>query len=100
MAKDLEQYDENDRNADLTPMLGPMPYAGNSSYNASLPAWMEPVPEYGPTDGIIDTIARYWSLIIRWPRYGAVVFMWVTYTPWRFGFITGTALLVLFAIFS
>ncbi len=98
MSKDLEVKDVT---ADLTPLHGPMPYgAGNGSYvgGTELPAWMEPDPPYGPTDGAIDTIARYWSLFIRWPRRLAIGFLWVTYTPWRFGYLVGTAALIVFAL--
>lgn len=95
VSKDLET-----RNAtgDLTPIIGPSPYAGNTSYHNGVPEWMEAVPEYGPTDGVIDTIARHWSRVIRWPRYAALGFLWITYTPWRFIFFAGTVALIIFAL--
>lgn len=96
MNKDLEVRDAS---ADLTPMHGPMPY-GNSygAGDSGLPAWMEPEPPYGPTDGTIDTIARYWSYVIRWPRRVAIAFLWITYTPWRFAYLVGTVALIVFAL--
>lgn len=96
MGKDLETRDAN---ADLQPMMGPMPYAGNQSYSAtSIPEWMEAEPPYGPTDGVIDTITRWWSLIIRWPRHLAIGFLWITYTPWRFLYLVGTVALIILAL--
>lgn len=99
MSKDLELREN--ASADLQPIMGPMPYAGgNGSYGggSDTPEWMEAEPPYGPTDGTIDTITRFWSLIIRWPRYIALGFLWITYTPWRFGYVVGTFALIIFAL--
>lgn len=98
MGKDLETRDAH---ADLEPILGPAPNAGgNGSYGGGndIPAWMEAEPPYGPTDGFVDTIMRFWSLIIRWPRMLAIGFLWLTYTPWRFGFFAGTLYLIILAL--
>lgn len=101
MNKDLEVRDSN---ADLQPIMGPMPYGGNggsgAGYSGGMPDWMEPDPPYGPTDGFVDTIARLWSLIIRWPRRLAIGFLWLTYNPWRFGFFVGTVALIFLALTS
>lgn len=97
MNKDLEVREN--ANADLQPIMGPMPYTGNPSYGGqSIPEWMEAEPPYGPTDGFIDTTARIWSLIIRWPRYLALGFLWITFTPWRFAYIAGTVVLIILAL--
>jgi len=92
MSKDLEKIEAT---ADLQPMFGPAPYTGNASYSGDLPDYLEPVPMYGPTDSWKDFIDRWWSLIIRWPRYLALGFLWVTATFLRFMYIVGTAVLVL-----
>jgi hypothetical protein len=94
--KDLERVESP--NADLSPIMGPMPYAGNPSYIADKPDWMDPVPEYGPTDGFLDTITRIWSYIVRGPRYLAIGFLWITYTPWRFGVLAVTVWLIYTAL--
>lgn len=99
VSKDLE-IREN-ANADLQPIMGPMPYGGmggNGGGNPGMPDWMEAEPPYGPTDGFVDTISRFWSLIIRWPRYLAIGFLWLTYSPWRFGFFVGTVALIFLAL--
>lgn len=97
MGKDLETTDAN---ADLQPLTGPMPYTGNSSYQSDTPGWMEAVPPYGPTDGLLDRINRYWSWIIRWPRYIALGFLYVTYSFWIFVFVVGTVTLLIVALTS
>lgn len=97
MNKDLEVRDAS---ADLTPMHGPMPYAYSGGGDSGVPAWMEADPPYGPTDGVIDTIARYWSYVIRWPRKLAIGFLWITYTPWRSIYLFGTIFLVYVALTS
>lgn len=100
VSKDLELREN--ASADLQPIMGPMPYAGgNGSYGGGgngVPDWMEAEPPYGPTDGFIDTTARIWSLIIRYPRYLALGFLWITYSPWRFGFLAGTVILIIIAL--
>lgn len=87
-----------DTTGDLQPMYGAGPYAGNPSYSADVPDYLEAVPPYGPTDSFKDTIDRHWSYVIRWPRYGMVAFMFVTFSFWRFLYVIGTAVLVIMLI--
>jgi hypothetical protein len=95
VAKDVEKFEPT---ADLQPMFGPTPYAGNPSYTSDVPDWMVVEPPYGPTDGMKDTIDRYWSYTARWPRYVALGFMWVTHSFWRFLYVVGTVVLVILLI--
>ncbi|MDA0637070.1 hypothetical protein OUY22_27015 [Nonomuraea sp. MCN248] len=88
---------------DLTPIDGG--YVPNNPYEyadgyKSIPSYLEAVPEYGPTDGIRDTIDRYWSYVIRWPRYAALCFLLMTYSFWRSAFVLGTAALLIVALVS
>lgn len=88
---------------DLTPIGGG--YVPNNPYEyadayKSRPEWLEAVPEYGPTDGIKDTIDRAWSYVIRWPRYAALFFLFMTYSFWRSAFVLGTAVLLIVALVS
>jgi len=96
VSKDLELREN--MTADLQPIMGPMPYQNGSYVQTGMPEWMEAEPPYGPTDGVIDTISRYWSLIIRWPRKLAIGFLWITYTPWRFLYLVGTVALIILAL--
>jgi hypothetical protein len=80
--------------AELQPMYGP---PGNGGFNGGSgsgfdsPEWFEPVPPYGSGDGFLNDVSRFWSYFIRIPRYLAIGFLWVTWTPWRFLYIVGTA---------
>lgn len=89
--------------SDLVPLNGP--YVPNNPYEygdgyGNVPAYLEAVPTYGPTNGVVDTIGRYWSHVIRYPRYLALGFLWITYTPWRFMYLIGTGVLLYAALRS
>lgn len=95
MGKDVEKFEPT---ADLQPMFGPGPYAGNTSYSSDVPDWLEAEPPYGPTEELKDRIDRAWSYLIRWPRLGMLGFMWITYSFWRFLYIIGTVAFVIVLI--
>ncbi|MEV4286444.1 hypothetical protein AB0K40_13160 [Nonomuraea bangladeshensis] len=73
------------------------PYDYADAYKRG-PEWLEAVPEYGPTNGVKDRIDRAWSLVIRWPRYAALFFLFMTYSFWRSAFMLGTAVLLIVAL--
>jgi hypothetical protein len=86
---------------DLTPTDGgyvpnnPYEYADGYKHG---PEWLEAVPGYGPTNGLKDRIDRTWSFVIRWPRYAALFFLFMTYSFWRTAFVTGSAVLLIVAL--
>lgn len=96
--------------SDLVPSTGELyptggAYVPNNPYEygdvySSVPAYIEPVPPYGPTNSVQDTIGRTWSYIIRYPRYLALGFLWITYSPWRFMCLIGTGVLLYVALRS
>ncbi|GGS89838.1 hypothetical protein GCM10010156_55320 [Planobispora rosea] len=90
--------------SDLVPSTGELypvnnPYEYGNAYSR-VPAHLEAVPEYGPTNGFTDTVGRYWSYVIRYPRYAALGFLWITYTPWRFLYLVGTGVLLYVSLTS
>lgn len=101
MGKELESVDQS---ADLAPMYGPgtLPgaYAQNDTYLDNAPGWMDPVPPFGYSDGWKDKIDRYWSYIIRWPRFLAAGFLWVSFSVWRFLYVVGTVTMILILLFN
>lgn len=92
--------------SDLVPTgdLYPSTYVPNNPYEydayKGVPSYLEPVPEYGPSNSVRDRVDRTWSYIARYPRYIALAFMFVTYTVYRFVFVLGTAVLLVYLILN
>lgn len=102
MGKEVESFDQT---GDLQPMYGPgVPvqggYDGGGSYADQVPDWVQAVPPAGYGDSLKDKIERGWSWVARWPRALALGFLWVTVSVWRFTYVVGTGVLIMYALFK
>lgn len=78
MARDMEPYEK-------APGTAPVPYADvppgyyPDPITSDVPSWIEPVPKYRED----SDIQRWWSYIMRWPRFVAIAFLWLTDEWWK-----------------
>lgn len=83
---------------DVTPQvqpgyaLVPVKGAGNGTDRRD---WTYAVPVYDPN----SDVERYWSLVMRWPRRGAIGFLYLTQT-WRHASVLLAVLAVLYLVLT